>query len=91
MTKNVCEVPECGAEISAGCGTHGGLAICARCRASLYYWRGKGPKALDARRQQLAFLNERTAYLQGHVGRLVRAAKQRAASAIQRAREARTH
>jgi hypothetical protein len=81
MAKNLCETDGCGEEISEGCGSHGGLPICKKCRAVQYYWKKQGPKAFEHRREVLTFWTGRLDYLSTHVGKLVKQAKQRVIAA----------
>jgi hypothetical protein len=85
-----CDVRGCGTAVSEGCGSRSGRVLCKRCASAYAYWRRQGRAALDHRREQLEFLAHRSDYLTAHVGKLVKAARQRASEATRRAREART-
>lgn len=85
MAKHVCETDGCGESISEGCGTRGGLPICPKCRSVQYYWKGKGPKALQARRDNLEFFIGRIDYLSPHIGRLIKDAKSKVIAAHRQA------
>ena len=90
MPKLVCDVEGCDEEISEGTGSKGGLPICKRCRATQYYWRRKGAKAVQARRASLVFWEQRLDYLSPHIARMVSAAKDRVEKARKGA-ESRVH
>lgn len=83
--KRVCDVPGCGREISAGCGSHGGLEICGRCRSALTYARRQGPKWLAEYRERLHFRVERGEYMSPLMGKILKRAAQRVAEARARA------
>ena len=83
----ICEVPECGEQITDTKGTHGGLPICHRCQSSLYYWRKKGPKAIRARDERLQFWRARLEYVQPRIARIVSRARERVREARARVTE----
>jgi hypothetical protein len=73
MATQYCEIPDCGRELRPGCGSHGGLMICDRCRSCRYYWRAKGADAIKERRNLLRFWNQRFDYLSPYLGHIKRA------------------
>ena len=79
--KHICEVEDCGEEISEERGKHGGLPICDKCRGTQYYWRKQGRAAIQARRGRLSFWQRRIDYLEPHIERMIERAKQRVAAA----------
>jgi hypothetical protein len=87
MPKFICETQDCGEVISEGTGSHGGLPICKKCRASQYYWEKKGPKAREIRREQLSFWTGRLDYLSAHVRKTLKDSRQRIDAARHRAHQ----
>lgn len=87
--KRFCEVPGCGNELTAGCGSHGGPLMCSRCRSALAYARAqKDPEWATHRKERLEFLTERHEYLSPIVSRLIKRGAQRLSEARARARAA---
>jgi hypothetical protein len=80
-----CDVDGCGNEIPEGRGSHGGLECCDGCLSARYYWRKKGPKALEARKERLQFFVERADYLMPLIGKMLKHAKAKVAEAKARA------
>ena len=85
MAKRICETEGCGEVLSEGCGSQGGLPLCTKCRAVSYYWKKKGVKAFEHRRETLNFWTGRMDYLSAHVGKLIKQAKQRVSAAHHKA------
>ena len=84
MATNYCEVDGCGAELTPGTGSQGGLMICPACRACQYYWKGKGTEALKERREKLVFWKDRVDYMAPHIQRILRAARSKVQAAKDR-------
>ena len=79
MSKKFCDVPECGAEIPEGRGSHGGMELCNRCLGSFYRWRKLGARALQHYSETLHFRTARVQYVQPLVGRMLKRAAERVA------------
>ena len=90
MGKRLCETPECGEEISEGCGSQGGPPLCDACRSANYYANKQGANWAKDRLAKLHFYQARLDYLLPNIGRRVAAAKQRVAAAHKRV-EKRVH
>lgn len=88
MAKRFCEIDDCGEEISEGTGSHGGLAICPRCRGVQSYWKKKGPKEIAARKERLVFWEHRLDYLHPHIVKMLADAERRVDKAKHSARKA---
>jgi hypothetical protein len=84
MGKRLCDSPECGEEISDGCGSKGGRPLCPACRAANYYANKQGAAWAKERLARLHFYQERLEYLLPHIARRVAAARQRVAQARKR-------
>lgn len=85
MARMYCDIEGCGTEIPPGTGSQGGLPICPNCRQTRYYWRKRGAAALHYRQERLKFFESRLDYLAPHIGRMIRAARERVAAARDRA------
>jgi hypothetical protein len=83
--KKYCDVEGCGNEIPEGRGSHGGLECCDGCLSARYYWRKKGPKALEARKERLLFFVDRADYLMPLVGKMLKQARAKVEAAKARA------
>ena len=83
----ICEIEGCGAELSEGTGSHGGLMICSNCRSSSYYWKKKGLAAARARKESLELFTHRIEYYEPRVLQIMNNAKKKVAEARQKARD----
>jgi hypothetical protein len=79
MAKRYCDIEGCGREIGEGTGSHGGLPICTACRGSQYYWKGKGLRAIEERRERLGFWEKRIVYLNPRIEEMLAAASKKVA------------
>ena len=87
--KLMCEVADCGNELTEGTGSKGGPMICKWCRGTSYYWKKQGIKAMRHRhttlglyRNRLEFYDARVTEIQNKAKKAVNAAKQRARDAV---------
>lgn len=84
----ICEVENCGAELTEGTGSKGGPMMCPRCRSFGYHWKGRPLAELRERRQKIQFWSNRIDYLEPRILKLMNTAKTRVANAKTRARRA---
>lgn len=86
MARNICETPDCGEEIGAERGKHGGLPLCDRCRSAQYRADKLGSEWLVERRERLQFWDGRLDYLSKHIRSMIDGAKKRVTEVRKKAR-----
>lgn len=86
--KMICEVVDCGVELTEGTGSKGGPHLCPACRTSSYYWRKQTLPAMRQRRERLHLFSQRLEYYDPRVAQIVNDAAKSVASSKRRAHAA---
>jgi hypothetical protein len=88
--KLMCEVAECGEELTEGTGSKGGPMMCAACRTSSYYWKKQSLPAMRVRHGKLQLYSHRMEHYDPRVTEIVNAAQKSVVATKKRAKEAQT-
>lgn len=88
--KMVCEVAECGEELTEGTGSKGGPMMCPACRTSSYYWKKQSLPHMRERHVKLQLFTHRMEHFDPRVTQIVNAAKKSVNTSRQRANDAST-
>lgn len=89
--KLMCEVVDCGEELSEGTGSKGGPHLCPGCRTSSYYWKKQNLSAMRRRRERLGLFTHRLEYYDPRVTEIINEATKSVASSKRRAQAATPH